>query len=375
MEIILTFVSVRQTLLVAMVFIAMAGLPSPIQAQSNDDSIAEAELQQGIGLTRAGEFDKAIPHLLAARGRVRNDYAARFNLSLCYAATAQYESAIELLIQLRSDGHSNGDVLNLLVQSLLGGRQPEKAWTVFQDAVRLTPNNEKLYVMIAEASMDSGYYELGRQAAETGLRHLPRSSRLVFEHAMLLSHLDFLDDAKRELRRVSELAPGSDVAYIAAAQRNFFDGNVREAVRVAREGIEKGNRHFMLLTLYGEAVLSSGAGPDSKEFAEARVSLEQAVDERPAYASALLALGRLYLLEGRLEEAIMHLDRAREVDAGNPAVYSTLATVLRRRGDAARADEMLAVLTRLNREEIEKIRSAPGDRKASYGVKSRPPKD
>jgi tetratricopeptide (TPR) repeat protein len=375
MAIILTFVPVRQTLLGVIVFIAVAGLHCSIQAQSNVDPIAEAELQQGIALTRSGEFEKAIPHLLAARGRVRNDYAARFNLSLCYAATAQYESATELLVQLRSDGYSNGDVLNLLTQSLLGGRQPEKAWTVFQEAVRLTPKNEKLYVMIAEASMDSGYYDLGRQVVETGLRSLPRSSRLVFEHAMLLSHLDFLDEAKRELRRVSELARGSDIAYIAAAQRHIFEGNVREAVRAAREGVEKGNRHFMLLTLYGEAVLSSGAGPGSKEFAEARIALEQAVDDRPAYASAHLALGRLYLLEGRLEEAISHLNRAREIDPGNPAAYSNLATALRKRGDAAGAEEMLAVLTRLNLEEIERIRSAPGDRKASYGVKPRPAQD
>src|SRR5262245_5600471 len=161
-------------IILTLVFIAVAVLPSPVHAQRNGDPIAEAELQQGIVLTRSGEFEKAIPHLLAARGRVRSDYAARFNLSLCYAATAQYESAIELLMQLRSDGYSNGDLLNLLAQSLIGGRQPEKALTAFQDAARLTPKNEKLYVMIAEASMDSGYYELGRQVVETGLRNLPR---------------------------------------------------------------------------------------------------------------------------------------------------------------------------------------------------------
>jgi tetratricopeptide (TPR) repeat protein len=348
MEIILSFL------------IAVAGAVSPLQAQP------EAELQQGIALTRSGEFEKAIPHLLAAHGRVRDDYAARFNLALCYIATGQYASAIELLAQLRSDGHSNGDVLNLLTQSLLGSRQPEKARSVFEDAVRLTPKNEKLYVMIAEASMDFGYYELGRQVVETGLRHLPRSARLLFEHAMLLSHLDFLDDAKQQLRKVGELAPGSDVAYIAAAQRNLWEGNIREAVRASREGIGKGNRHFMLLTLFGEAVLSSGAEPNSKEFAEARVALEQAAVERPGYASAQIALGRLYLLEGRLDQAIVHLDLARELDSENPAVYSNLATALRKRGDTARAEEMLAVLTKLNLAEIERIRSAPGDRKASY---------
>jgi tetratricopeptide (TPR) repeat protein len=357
--------------IIFMAFIALAGLSSPAPAQIGNDSLAEAELQRGIALTSSGTFAEAIPHLLAARGRVRNGYAARFNLALCYAGTAQYALAVELLTELRSDGYSNENVLNLLAQSWLGERQPKKAWTVFQEAVRLTPKNEKLYVMVAEATMDFGDYALGRQVVETGLSHLPRSARLVFEHAMLLAHLDFLDDAKQQLRKVGELAPGSDVAYIAAAQNNLFEGNVREAARVAREGIEKGNRHFMLLTLFGEAVLSSGAGPDSKEFDEARSALEQAVAGRPSYASAHIALGRLQLIEGRLEDAIRHLDLAREIDPGNPAVYSNLAAALRKSGDAARAEEMLSVLARLNLEEIERIRSAPGDRKPGYAGKPR----
>lgn len=342
--------------------IAVAGLVSPFQAQS------EAELQTGIALTRMGKFEEAIPHLLAARGNVRNDYAARFNLALCYVGIAQYSLAIEVLNELRSGGNSNADVLNLLSQSLIGGRRPEDALIVFRDAVRLTPKNERLYVMIAEASMDNGYYELGRAVVETGLRQLPRSARLVFEHAMLLAHLDFLDEAKQELRKVGLLAPGSDVAYIAATQKSLFEGDVREALRVAREGIRKGIRHFMLSTLYGEAVLSSGTEPGSAEFAQARAVLEQTVAERPTYGSAQIALGRLYLLEGRLDEAITHLDLAREAGPLNPAVYSYLARALRGRGDTARAEEMLAFLSKLNQDEIERLRSAPGDRKASYAA-------
>jgi hypothetical protein len=45
-------------------------------------------------------------------------------------------------------------------------------------------------------------------------------------------------------------------------------------------------------------------------------------------------------------------------------VYSNLAAAYRRRGDSARAEEMLAILDKLNKEEIERIRNAPGDRKA-----------
>ena len=62
------------------------------------DSQAEEELQKGTALTRAGSFAEAIPHLLAARGRVSNDYAASFNVSLCYVATGQPTPAIPILM-------------------------------------------------------------------------------------------------------------------------------------------------------------------------------------------------------------------------------------------------------------------------------------
>jgi len=359
-------------MMLRVLLIALTALSTPIAIQRQDNSSAEVELQKGIALTRSGKFEEAIPHFVAARGRVRDDYAVRFNLALCYTATAQYPSAIELLNELRSGGNANADVLNLLTRSLFGSRQPEKAMSAFEDAARLAPKNEKLYVQIAEASMDNGYYELGRHVVETGLKQLPRSARLVFEGAMLLVHLDFLDEAKQELQRVSELAPGSDVAYMAATQKNLFIGEVNEARRVASEGIRKGIRHFMLLTLYGEAVLSSGAEPDSKEFGEGRDALEQAVHQQPGYASAQLALGRLHMLEGRFEKALTHLEAARELDPGNPAVYSNLVRALRGNGDTTRAEEMLAILSKLNQEEIERIRSAPGDRKPGYGGRRRP---
>lgn len=178
----------------------------------------------------------------------------------------------------------------------------------------------------------------------------------------------------QELQNVSKLPPGSDVAYIAAAQKSIFESDVDEAVRIAREDIRNGKQHFMLLALYGEAVILSGVEARSQEFTEARAALEQSVALSPAYVSARLSLGKLYLMEGRTDDAIVHLNAARELDPKNPAVYSNLAAAYRRSGDTTRADGMLAILARLNKEKVERIRHAPGDRKAGYLAKPVPPK-
>ena len=369
----------RLALITAMVWFALSGLAAPTYAQrgqaSRSDSTAEAALQKGIALTRSGKFNEAIPHFLAAQGQVRDAYALSFNLALCYVATGQYQPAIVLLNELRSNGLSNANVENLLTQSLLGSRQPEEAFAAFERASRLAPENEKLYLYIAESCMGHGYLDMGLRVVETGLKRLPRSASLVFEHGILLAQLDFIEEAMKELQKVTELAPGSDVAYIAAAQKSIFESDVDEAVRIAREGIRKGKQHFMLLALFGEAVVLSGVEAGSPEFAEARAAVEQSVALSPTYVSARMTLGKLYLMEGRMDDAVVHLNMARELDPKNSAVYSNLARAYRRRGDTAQAEEMIAILAKLNKEEEERIRNAPGDRKAGYMAKPRPPPD
>src|SRR5579875_1424695 len=61
-------------------------------ASTDDDQTADAEreLQTGIGLTRSGHFQEAIPHLKAAEGVAVETFAIEFNLGLCYLGTRQF---------------------------------------------------------------------------------------------------------------------------------------------------------------------------------------------------------------------------------------------------------------------------------------------
>jgi len=51
---------------------------------------AEAEFQTGTALTKKSLFREAIPHLLAARILATHEYAANFDLALCYVGTRQF---------------------------------------------------------------------------------------------------------------------------------------------------------------------------------------------------------------------------------------------------------------------------------------------
>jgi Flp pilus assembly protein TadD len=74
------------------------------------------------------------------------------------------------------------------------------------------------------------------------------------------------------------------------------------------------------------------------------------------------------LLDGQLDAAVEHLETGRRLSPRNPAVYSLLATAYRKSGRLDQGEAMLAILAKLNQEQAQKIRTAPGDRRAIPGA-------
>ena len=330
------------------------------------DAGAEAELRAGIELTGQGRFAEAIAHLLAARRRVGNEFAAEFNLALCYVATGQNEAAIPVLNGLAAAGHATPGVYNLLAQALIGASRLEEASAAFEHAVALDPKNEKLYLLVADSCMDHESYDFGVKVASTGLEHLPKSVRLHYERGILLSFLDQPDKARKDLRTASEMAAGTPLGFLAEAQEGLLNAHMEQAIRAARGGLRKEPDNYVLLTILGQALIREGASPGQPEFSEARTALEKAVAERPDYSVAQLALGQLELMGGRVDAAMLHLNKARELAPDNPAVYSLLAAAYRRSGDLDQAQKALAVLASLNRQQAAKYKLDPPEHKGSY---------
>ena len=287
---------------------------------------AEAELQAGIALTRNGKFAEAIPHFLAARGHVANEYAAEFNLALCYVGTRDFQKAISVLLELRKASHENADVENLLSQAYAGNDEPEEAFKAFQRAAALTPKDEKLYLLVAAALLEKEEYSRGAKVVASGLQQLPDSAKLHYELGYALWQLDESGLAKQEFERATSLAPHSAIGYLAAAQENFMLGDVSKSTQIARDGIREGLAEYQLLALLAAALIQDGARPGQPEFFEAKDALEKSIAARPNYASSQVALGRVLLQEGRADTAIEHLELARRLAPQNPTPYMLLAT-------------------------------------------------
>jgi predicted Zn-dependent protease len=201
---------------------------------------------------------------------------------------------------------------------------------------------------VADACTDHRDYEVGLRVIDKGLEHIPGSARLHYERAVFLGSLDHLDEARPEFERAAALAPGSYIAYLARVQESLYDDKYDEAIRLLRQAIKTGNRDPLMLSLLGSVLIRQGAVPGQAEFIEARSALEEAARQRPEDSSTQIALGKLYLEEGRAGDAVKHLEIGRRLEPDNPEVYAGLAHSYQHLGEREKARECLTELLRLS---------------------------
>jgi tetratricopeptide (TPR) repeat protein len=352
--------------------------PGDTQEFGNMSPNPETSLQTGIQLTRQGRFSDAIPYLLAARGHVRagEEFAVDFDLSLCYVGTGQFGKTIPILTDLQKQAPGTANVDDLLAQAYIGAQQMDKAYDALRKAAAIDPRNEGLYVLVADACTENRSYSLGLKVVDLGLHSLPNSARLHYERGVFLAQLERSDLAAQEFQLAAKYGAGTEIGFMGAGQAASLDGNMPGAIAVAREGLKKSADNYILLAILGSALLRNGATPGQPEFTEALKTMEKAVAEQPNHAGSEITLGKLYLMAGKTDKAIAHLEKARAIDPKSTAVYAHLAAAYRRQGNPAKAREMLAILAQLNQQNAESYRSSPTGRHKSYvssGMAEAPP--
>lgn len=308
---------------------------------------AQAELRTGSELTGQGYLQQAIPHLLAAKRAGLDPYAVGVNLGICYLGTEQYEKAIAVLESLEATGRGNATVENLLSQAYVGNGQPQAAYRTFSRAANLDPKDEKLYDFLADACTDNKDYSLGLQIVDDGLAHLPESARLHYEKALFLAQLGSFGEARPEFDRAAQLAPNSYIGYLALVQKALYEGDLRAADTTLHEAIQAGHRDYRMLSLLGTVLLHEGVMPGEARFAEARTALEESAREQPNYPATQIALGKIFLMQGDAQQAVVHLEIGRRLEPKDASVYANLANAYEMLGDHAKALAMREQIGRL----------------------------
>ncbi|MFQ5877174.1 MAG: tetratricopeptide repeat protein [Acidobacteriota bacterium] len=319
----------------------------------------------GLSLFREGDYEAAEPRLLEAlRGSPRDArilealgsiYArtdrlrraeesfrealeirpdsvdARLGLAGVWIDSGRYEDALEVVEAVLRRHPDNVDAgVRRALLLLRRGRPAEAESAARQVLARRPEHAEARYVLglslLRQGRLEGASIEL-RGVLERSPHHLGALGNLISVE-MRLGRPGEAESFRRRHRqalrrvRVEERVRGRRLAAVAAFNREDYPTALRELRAIAREDPGDAQVHLYL----GSTHIALG------DYRAAREALERSLSLEARSERALMELGRLDALEGRLDEAVDALLRAIEVNPQFAEPHYFLAGVYMARG-------------------------------------------
>jgi len=159
-----------------------------------------------------------------------------------------------------------------------------------------------------------------------------------------------LHQAEEAFETARRMAPSRSAPYAALAMVWMQTGRTPKAVETLRSETRRRPRDHVVPYMFAVALIRSGVDPTSADALEAVTALRASIAANGGFAPSHSELGRLLLKRDDVEGAIVELEKATLIDPEATAALYNLAQAYRRKGDRARAAELLARVNTLNAE-------------------------
>lgn len=301
---------------------------------------AAERFERALAACDAGDF-KVVREEAAAL-RQLTDYEAEADLlaGLLALRSGRLQEAVATLESSRNDPDIQGRAWTITGEAFFTARQLDEARRALETAVHYDPDQVQAHRLLGATLYDLG--AMGR-----AIEHLEKTAALDLDdprpHRLIgLIYKDYerYGDAviayRESLRRTPHRDLANDVRYELAecliAQRNYTEAQavLRESPRLPDIRVLEAECHVAL----GE--------PE-----RAQALVQQVLDVTPDHVGALMMMATIAMEDRRFDEAIATLERAREIEPGDPIVHMKLAQAYRQNGDAESADTSLEEMQRL----------------------------
>ena len=305
------------------------------------NEIASAQLAQC--LLAKGEATEAAAALERTLQSFPESRTARYNAAIAYVQSRRPKEAIRILRPL-VDNSPDAGVLNLLASAQAADGQDQAAADSLKRAAELSPGDERNYVDLATLCFQRDAFSMAIDVLNTGLKSLPKSTRLYAMRGIMYAQLSQLDKAASDFEEAGRLEP--DQMYGSAGLSVLLTENrqVDEAIALLRGKLARTPNDPALNYLLADAILRKGVEPGSPQWREALSRLETAIRMKPAFGQAWAVLGKMRLKAGDSHGAVEALRKALDYDPANRAALNQLLLALR---VAGRKDEAAEVARRL----------------------------
>jgi len=270
---------------------------------------------------------------------------AQYNLGRAHAARGEWEQArqrFQKAIDLRPDY-----VLARLALAQLQVTRGDfdAALKSSQQVLAIDRNNNSARLIESAALMGQKKFDDSRQLLDAMLKANPSAPDVLFQLGVVNLAQNKYKEAEESFRRSYELNPANSRGLMGMVETEMAQNHPDQAMQLLlTESAKAPNRMDFLLALGNTAVRAGKYDVAISYFEKVAASLPKG---SKAQGDLYLRIGETYRRKGDLSNAIVSLQKAREILADNGVVLSTLALVLDAAGRWSEARQVYEVVIKL----------------------------
>lgn len=321
-------------------------------SQEQVEAEPSAGLQYGACLARENETQRAMSVFQRLLAVDPNNVQARRGLAATQLKSERAQDALETLSPVLQRGDADLPTMRLAAAAYEANQDTPQAVKILRDAIARDPSNVDLYIDFANIAFTHQSFEAGIKMMNVGLKLQPRSAALYVARGVLYVQLALYDKAEADFDRAQELDPQQGLSAAAqglmATREN--SGDSKRALADLRARLRKTPNDPFLWSLEASLLSENAAEVSSPDFQEAMQAAKKSVALRPTLAPAHDILAKLYLREGKIDQALRECQSALRYDPRDQAALYHLIMVLRRKDRKEEIPELLKRLAQLRQE-------------------------
>jgi tetratricopeptide (TPR) repeat protein len=293
-----------------------------------------------------------------ARKTYKDPYLAGYDETLAYVNAEDFANAIRTANELLNQGYQTAELAEVAASAYRKSGQTQEAYNALRLATHLNPKSEDAYVEMCEIVLEKENYDLGMEIANIGLTNLPNSERLYVQRGVMHAMKGQFGEAQEDFAKSAELAPNEVLPDVALGLIAIQTGHLDQSVQNLRRAAERHPDSYLAQYWLSNALLRSGAAPDSKDGDEMLHALEVSVRLNPNYWHSRADLGKALLERDQVDRAIVELQKASDLNPKATSPIYLLAQAYRKKGETARARELMSRVSTMQTEEREAMPQA-----------------
>lgn len=287
----------------------------------------------------AGYFRSYSNQLAAGTGR-RLEPSARLELGTALLDAGLISEALEELTAAAGAEPNNVYAIVLLARAHLARKDIPAAGRALEAAVARGIEAAPIFATLSEVYEQSGHVENAIPAMRLAIHHDSRNEAYRFRYGMLLTDTNVPAAAVIRLKEALQIFPNSPKLWFALGIAHFTEHKSDEATKAFQRALTLDPKFAPALAYLGLVNREQGRSPEAVEFYERALTLDErlpvvhylaadallrgtspdpkrvemhlrrAIALDPSIAPSLLALGKLYFRQNRLDEALKLLEGA-----------------------------------------------------------------